>query len=77
MLSVQTALFVYLAGVAVGLWRTDDRPAVRALMAVSWPIGVLAFVVTLSVVFAASVVAFPAVGATVVAGAALAWWLFT
>ena len=72
---MQTALFLYLAGVVVGLWRTDDRPAVRALMAVLWPIGPLAFAVTFSVLLAASIVAFPAVGATVVAGAALAWWL--
>jgi hypothetical protein len=55
---VRAALTVYLVGVAIGLWRADAKPMTRIALAVLWPIGPLAFVVTLLVLFAASPFAF-------------------
>jgi len=40
------------------LWRTDAKPMTRVALAVLWPIGPLAFVVTLLVLLAASPFAF-------------------
>lgn len=47
---------VYAAGVLVGLVRTDGPPAARLGLAVLWPVGPLAFLATLVVLVAASVV---------------------
>ena len=58
---------VYAAGVLAGLWLTDGRPATRLVYAVLWPLGPLAFVVTVSILLLASLVAFPVFGAIVVA----------
>jgi len=55
---MNTALAVYLAGVAVGLWRTDAPWPSRVALAVLWPIGPLAFVVTIAILLAAAPVAF-------------------
>jgi hypothetical protein len=44
-------------GVLVGLWRTDGRPATKLTMALLWPIGPLAFVVTVSGLVVAAAIA--------------------
>jgi hypothetical protein len=67
-------LLVYAAGVLIGLAAIDARPAARLGLAVLWPIGPAAFVVTVAVLAAASLIAFPIVGGIVLAGA-LAWWI--
>ena len=68
------AAAVYVAGVTLGLIVIDaPRPGVRIGLALLWPLGPLAFVVTLGVLVVAAMIAFPAFGAAVVAGA-LAWW---
>ena len=54
---MRPALTVYLAGVAIGLWRTDGPPAARAGLALLWPLGPLAFIVTISGLVVAAVVA--------------------
>ena len=65
---------IYLAGVAIGLWRVDGPPPVKLLLAVLWPVGPAAFVLVVSVLVLAAAVAFPWLGAlAVIAG--LAWWL--
>ena len=65
---------IYLAGVAIGLWRVDGPPAVKLLLAVLWPVGPAVFVLVVSVLVLAAAVAFPWLGAlAVIAG--LAWWL--
>jgi hypothetical protein len=51
-------LAVYLAGVAIGLWRTDDRWPTRVLLALLWPIGPLTFVVVVAILLAATPIAF-------------------
>ncbi len=68
------ALLIYAIGTGVGLVVTDARPLARVALALLWPIGPLAFVVTLSILLAASLIAFPVVGG-IVAAALLGWWM--
>ncbi len=67
-------MLIYAAGVAAGLVFTDARPAGRVALALAWPIGPLAFVVTITVLLLSALVIFPVVGALVAAGAVGAWW---
>lgn len=68
------AAALYVAGVTWGLIVIDaPRRGVRIGLALLWPLGPLAFVMTISVLIVAATIAFPAFGALVVAGA-LAWW---
>jgi hypothetical protein len=55
---MNTVLAIYLAGVAIGLWRTDAPLVTRLLLAVLWPIGPLAFVMVVAILVAASPLAF-------------------
>jgi hypothetical protein len=64
---------IYSVGVVIGVAATDAQPAARLGLALLWPIGPAAFVVTLAVLVAASLIAFPIVG--VVVGGALVWWI--
>jgi hypothetical protein len=71
---LSTLLLVYATGVLIGVAATDARPAPRVGLALLWPVGPAAFVVTLAVLAAASMIAFPIIGVVVI-GAALAWWV--
>ena len=66
---------VYVAGVVWGLLVIDAHAGVRIGLAVLWPLGPIAFVVTLAVLLAASLIAFPIFGATVLALTAIAFWM--
>jgi len=55
---VRAVLTIYLAGVAVGLWRTDGPPATKLALGLLWPLGPLAFIVTVGGLVMASVIAF-------------------
>jgi len=55
---MNTVLAIYLAGVVIGLWRTDARWPTRPLLALLWPIGPLAFVVTVVILLVAAPIAF-------------------
>jgi len=70
---VWLAALVYGSGVLIGLLAIDARPAARLGLALLWPLGPAAFVVTLAVLLAASLIAFPIVGLAVLAAAAV-WW---
>ena len=72
--SVDAALVIYLAGAAVALWRTDASWPIRIGLALAWPIGPAAFVVTVAILLAASLIAFPILGA-IVAASTVVWWL--
>jgi hypothetical protein len=65
---------IYAAGAAVALWRTDALWPTRLVLSLLWPLGPLAFVLTVSLLLVASLIAFPLWGA-VVAAMALAWSL--
>ena len=67
---------IYAAGALVALWRTDAHWPTRIAVALLWPLGPLAFVVTVAILVAASLIAFPLVaGVVAVAGGAVVWWL--
>ena len=70
-----TALAVYVAGVVVGLMRIDAAPLTRVTVALLWPIGVVAGVVTLGGLVLATLVLFPMLGAAAVVAAAVVWFL--
>jgi hypothetical protein len=74
---VLTPVLVYAAGVLVGLWRVDGSPAARVAVALLWPIGLVAAVVTIALLVLAAMVLFPLVGVAAVLIAALGWWLMT
>jgi hypothetical protein len=64
---------IYLAGVAVGLWRVDGPPRVKLLLAVLWPLGPAVFVVVVSGLLLAAAIAVPWLGALAVAAGILVW----
>lgn len=66
---------LYVAGVTWGLIVIDAHPGVRIGLALLWPLGPVAFVVTLAVLVMAAMIAFPAFGAVAIA-AVLASWAF-
>jgi hypothetical protein len=66
---------LYAAGVLIGIVCGDARPRVRLMHAVLWPLGILAFVVTLGVLLAASVIAFPLVAGVLLGATVLLWTL--
>jgi len=68
------ALAVYLIGVAAALARTDAGWGTRLLLAAIWPLGPLAFAVTVASLVAVGMVAFPLFGAAVLAVGGAAWW---
>jgi hypothetical protein len=45
-------------GVLVGLWRTDGPPATRFTLALLWPIGPVAFLVTITGLVITAAIAF-------------------
>jgi hypothetical protein len=55
---MNNALAIYLAGVGIGLWRTDAPLGTRLLLALLWPIGPLAFVIVVAILLAAAPIAF-------------------
>jgi hypothetical protein len=72
---VITPLVVYAAGVAVGLWRIDGSPVARLTIALLWPLGVVAAIVTITALVLAAMVLFPLVGVAGVLTLALMWWV--
>jgi hypothetical protein len=74
---VRVVLVIYVVGVAIGLASTDAKPIARAALALAWPIGPAAFVATIGLLIAASLVIFPLFGAIVAAAAGAAWWVLS
>ncbi len=68
-------LLIYVVGVVWGLLRADARPLARVALALLWPLGPMAFGLTLAVLFLAAHVAFPVLGAVAMTAAAAIWWL--
>ena len=67
---------VYAVGALIAVWRTDAHWPTRIALAVLWPLGPLAFVITVGILLAASLIAFPLVaGGIAIIGALGAWWL--
>ena len=66
-------LAIYVAGVVWGLMVGDARPAARIALALAWPLGPIAFAVTITVLLFASLIAFPALGIAALIAAGVAW----
>jgi hypothetical protein len=66
-------LAVYVAGVVWGLLVIDAKPPSRIALAILWPLGPIAFAVTITVLLGAALIAFPAFGIVVLIAAAAAW----
>jgi hypothetical protein len=64
---------LYLAGVIVGLVFGDAQPFVRVAHALLWPLGIAAFVVTVGLLVAASLIAFPWIAGALVAASVILW----
>jgi hypothetical protein len=71
--SGELGLAIYVAGVLWGLLVIDAPPATKIALAILWPIGPLAFAVTVTILLAASLIAFPVFGVAVLLAAAAAW----
>ena len=66
----------YAVGVLVALWRTDASWPTRVAVAILWPLGPLAFLITVTILVVASLIAFPLIaGGIAVIGALTVWWL--
>jgi hypothetical protein len=72
---VAVIAIVYVAGVLWSLLKSDARPAERVVLSLCWPLGPLAFLVTVAVLLAASVIAYPLVMVPVVAVFAVLCWV--
>ena len=66
---------VYVVGVLVGLVATQGGAATRLGLALLWPLGPLAFLITVAGLLVVAAIAFPVFGLLVAAGAAAAWLL--
>lgn len=70
------AAIVYVVGVVVGLVCGDAHPAHKLMLALLWPLGLVAFVVTLGVLCLASLIAFPLVAGALLIASVILWTLF-
>ena len=70
------ALAIYAIGVAAGLVLTDASPLARVVIALLWPLGAAAFVVTIATLLVAAMLVFPVFGVAVLVAAAAAWAWF-
>ena len=66
---------LYVGGVVWSLLKSDARPAERVVLSFLWPLGPLAFLVTVTILVAASVIAYPLVMVPAVAALAVGWWV--
>ena len=65
---------IYAAGALLALWRTDASWPTKLALAALWPLGPLAFVVTVAILLGASLIAFPWIAALAAAAAGALWW---
>lgn len=67
---------IYGVGAVLALWRTDAGWPTRIALALLWPVGPVAFLITVAILLGASLIAFPVVAGLIAAAvAAAAWWL--
>lgn len=72
---MKLAAIVYLVGVVAGLMCGDAHLTHRAALALLWPLGLVAFVVTLGVLLVAALIAFPLFAAALLAASVVLWTL--
>jgi hypothetical protein len=67
---------IYAAGALLALWRTDAGWPTRIALAALWPLGPVAFLITVMILLGASLIAFPVVAGLVAAVVAAGVWWF-
>ena len=72
----ELGFLIYVAGVAWGLLMIDARPAQKIALAILWPLGPVAFAGTITILLAASLIAFPLWGAAVLIVAGVVSWVW-
>jgi hypothetical protein len=72
---VTPVLLVYGAGVVVGLLRADAPLPTRLALALLWPLGPIAFVVTMTGLLGLALLKAPLAGLAVAGAAVAAWWI--
>ena len=65
------AATVYSVGFVLAFIKTDAKLLTKFGLALAWPLGPLAFIVTLSILFIVLIVAFPLVGVAIIVASAL------
>ena len=65
---------IYMAGVLVGLLAAQGGLATRLALALLWPLGPLAFVITVAGLLVVAAIAFPVLGVVLAGVAAAGWW---
>lgn len=68
---------LYIAGALCAVLLTDARPVERLALALLWPLGPLAWGVTVALLLMALPVAFPKVGIPLWLAAGGLWWLYS
>ena len=66
---------IYVVGVLVGLIATQGGAATRLSLALLWPLGPLAFVLTVAGLIVVAAIAFPLFGVILAAVIGIAWWV--
>jgi len=65
---------VYVVGVVIGVIATDGGLATRIGLALVWPLGPLAFAITVAGLLVVAAIAFPVFGLALAAALAAGWW---
>jgi len=66
---------IYILGVLIGLAATQGGVATRLSLALLWPLGPLAFLITVAGLLIVAGIAFPMFGVLLAAVVASTWWL--
>jgi hypothetical protein len=72
---ISATTIIYIVGVVIGFMCGDARPAIRIGYALLWPLGFIAFLVTLAILLIASLIAFPMFAAALLAATVILWAL--
>jgi len=66
--------WIYLAGVLVGLLASQGGVSTRLGLALLWPLGPLAFAITVAGLLVVAAIAFPVFGVILAGLVAASWW---
>ena len=72
---MMAATIIYIVGVTIGIMCGDARPALRIGYALLWPAGIVAFLLTLSILLIAALIAFPMFAAALLIATVIFWTL--
>ncbi len=64
---------IYILGVVIGLLRVDGSAMTKVGVALAWPLGLAAFVVTIALLVGVAAIAFPMFGIALVVLLVAAW----